>query len=157
MGIKPTKEINSGTAYGVAWAPSSQDPKNQTRSYAKLGHYDRVKQRDNYHLLVKHKVLNITFSEDLRATGVLFQSVDGTGATMEVKAKKEVVLAAGAMHSPQILQRSGVGPKALLEKTGIKVKVDLPGVGQNYQDHAYMFVPWTCEYFAMHVCINRMN
>ncbi|KAH8653230.1 alcohol oxidase [Tricladium varicosporioides] len=143
MGIKPTKEVNSGAAYGVAWAPSSQDPKNQSRSYAKLGHYDRVKQRDNYHLLVKHEVLNITFSEGLRATGVLFQTVGENGATVEVKAKKEVVLATGAMRSPQILQRSGVGPKALLEKAGIKVKVDLPGVGQNYQDHAYIFVPWT--------------
>ena len=50
------------------------------------------------------------------------------------KAAKEVILAAGAPHSPQVLQLSGVGPKALLSGLGIDVVEDLPGVGLNFQD-----------------------
>ena len=50
-------------------------------------------------------------------------------------ANHEVILAAGAVHTPQILQLSGIGEKALLERLGLPVLIDLPGVGQNYQDH----------------------
>lgn len=52
-----------------------------------------------------------------------------------VKVKKEVILAAGAVHTPQILQLSGIGDKELLQRLGLSVLIDLPGVGQNYQDH----------------------
>jgi len=55
-----------------------------------------------------------------------------------------VILAAGAAHSPQILQRSGVGPTSLLAAAGIKQKVDLPGVGANLQDHPNVFIAWHC-------------
>lgn len=55
--------------------------------------------------------------------------------SIKVKANKEVVLAAGAVHTPQILMRSGIGPKAHLEEAGVAVLVDLPGVGANLQDH----------------------
>jgi hypothetical protein len=47
----------------------------------------------------------------------------------------EVILAAGAIHTAQLLQLSGIGPSALLESLGVEVAVDLPGVGQNFQDH----------------------
>jgi len=57
---------------------------------------------------------------------------------LTVKARKEVILSAGAVHSPQILQLSGIGPKALLESANIDVVVELPGVGQNFQDHAWI-------------------
>lgn len=69
-----------------------------------------------------------------------------TNKTKTVKAGKEVILAAGAPHSPQVLQLSGVGPKAMLSKLGIKVIEDLPGVGANWQDQASMFMQY--EYGA---------
>ena len=52
-----------------------------------------------------------------------------------MKAKSEVIIAAGAPHTPQVLQLSGIGPSRLLKELGIPVVVDLPGVGQNFQDH----------------------
>lgn len=55
--------------------------------------------------------------------------------TYTVKARKEVIIAAGTIHTPQILQASGVGPKAVLDAANVTVVVDLPGVGQNFQDH----------------------
>ncbi|KAG9708790.1 choline dehydrogenase-like protein, partial [Aureobasidium melanogenum] len=52
------------------------------------------------------------------------------------------ILAAGAIHTPQILQLSGVGPASVLKEAGVKVKVDLPGVGNNFQDHPAAYLMW---------------
>lgn len=68
-----------------------------------------------------------------------------TGETFNATAKKEVILAAGAVHSPQILQLSGVGPKALLLSLGIPVVLDLPGVGTNFQDQTDLKVNYNCK------------
>jgi choline dehydrogenase len=57
------------------------------------------------------------------------------GVRKTVRARAEVILAAGAIGSPQILQLSGIGPKALLQRAAVPVRVDLPGVGRNLQDH----------------------
>lgn len=62
-----------------------------------------------------------------------------------MEAKKEVVLAAGAAFSPQILQLSGVGSASLLKSLGIKPVVDLPGVGQNFQDQPTLYTGYECK------------
>lgn len=59
-----------------------------------------------------------------------------------VKAKKLIVVTAGALGSPQILERSGVGNAEILKKLGIPVISDVPGVGENYQDHHLMLYPY---------------
>jgi choline dehydrogenase len=120
---------------GVYWFPSFVDPRTQSRSYAQTGHYSNVNTtRPNYHLLINTQVRKILVSDDLTASGVEFPLADSTLVT--VTADKEVILSAGAVHSPQLLQLSGIGPKPLLNAGGIKVLVDLPGVGQNFQDHS---------------------
>ena len=70
--------------------------------------------------------------EGRRASGVRFVQ---QGQTHEVSASREVVLCAGALQSPQLLQLSGVGPAALLQSLGIPVVQALAGVGENLQDH----------------------
>jgi len=67
-----------------------------------------------------------------RCTGLALRR---DGARVAVEARREVILTAGAIGSPQILQLSGVGPAALLKSRGIDVVLDLPGVGDNLQDH----------------------
>lgn len=62
---------------------------------------------------------------------------------MTVLAKKEVILSAGAVNTPQILLLSGVGDKKALSKVGIKSIVESPGVGQNFQDHPLLSNQWT--------------
>ncbi|CAI4211914.1 unnamed protein product [Parascedosporium putredinis] len=139
---------------GLFWFPSSLDPNTYWRSYARTGHYDGlVDERDNLHVITRHKVRRVLFDDDLAATGVEFFSRDADApeeeeeeepaagpATQIVRARKEVILSAGTVHTPQILQLSGIGPKDLLESAGIDVLVDMPGVGQNFQDHAYLSV-----------------
>ncbi|KAF6819345.1 Pyranose dehydrogenase 1-like protein 3 [Colletotrichum sojae] len=124
---------------GVFWYPTSTDPSTMTRSLARKGHWDGIEAaRDNYETVTGQKVLKVLF-EGETAVGVSFVAAGATSAdgAQTVRAKKEVILAAGAIHTPQILQRSGVGPKSLLDAAGIDVVVDLPGVGQNFQDHPH--------------------
>ncbi|KAF9876332.1 glucose oxidase [Colletotrichum karsti] len=122
---------------GVFWYPTSADPSTMTRSMSRNGHWDEVEAvRDNYETVTGQKVLKVLF-EAGTAVGVSFMDAKSTTAegARTVKAKKEVIIAAGTIHTPQILQRSGVGGKTLLEAAGIDVVVDLPGVGHNFQDH----------------------
>ncbi|KAF2113066.1 hypothetical protein BDV96DRAFT_622875 [Lophiotrema nucula] len=143
LGVPAPKEGAGGDAVGVFWLPSSQDPKTQTRSYARTGHFDSVANRSNYHLLVGHKVTEVLLREteddddrNFETTGVKIQAVSGNSSIIEVESKEEAILAAGAIHSPVILQRSGIGPNDVLKAANVSVKVELPGVGQNFQDHA---------------------
>lgn len=59
----------------------------------------------------------------------------GSDESYEVEVNEEVVLSAGAIHTPQVLQLSGIGPAKVLEAAGVDLRVDLPGVGANFQDH----------------------
>jgi choline dehydrogenase-like flavoprotein len=81
------------------------------------------------------------------ATGVAFVPVSSTTSSSEtvVRAKKEVILAAGGIHSPQVLQLSGIGPRQVLAAANITTVVDLPGVGQNFQDHPMIETTFMCK------------
>jgi choline dehydrogenase-like flavoprotein len=68
-----------------------------------------------------------------------------TNETSTVRVNHEVVLAAGAVRTPGILQRSGVGPQPLLSSLGIETVVDLPGVGSNFQDQPTLYMTFSCK------------
>ncbi|WP_371194399.1 GMC family oxidoreductase [Glaciecola sp. SC05] len=76
------------------------------------------------------------------ATGV---NVSIGGQSQTLSANKEVILSSGAINSPQVLMLSGIGPKQHLSEHGIECKVDLPGVGQNLQDHLDVLVQHRCK------------
>ncbi|KAH7132328.1 glucose-methanol-choline oxidoreductase [Dendryphion nanum] len=135
LNITSPKEHALGDAVGRFYVPTSQNPINQTRSYARYAYYDPIKDRPNFHLLIGHKVEKLLLSDNGEIEGILFSERNNPQEKFTVKASKETILAAGAVHTPQILELSGIGPKAVLEAAGIEVKVDLPGVGQNFQDH----------------------
>ena len=121
----------------------SIDVKSQTRSSARVNRYDRDTARPNYHVLAGTAVSRILF-EGKTAVGVEY--VDLLGSTKRhVTAREEAVLAAGAVHTPQILQLSGVGDAAYLTKFGIKTVINLPGVGQNLQDRLVLKVNYNCK------------
>lgn len=88
---------------------------------------------------MESKVIRVVFDESTppRATGVEYRRNEGAQPDIShiIKAKKLVVVSAGALGTPQILERSGVGNSELLTKLNIPVVSDVPGVGENYQDH----------------------
>ncbi|KAF1944605.1 choline dehydrogenase-like protein [Clathrospora elynae] len=138
LGIQPALEPNNGHAQGIFRLVRSIDPKSQTRSSARINRYDRDASRPNYHILSNTAVSRITF-EGTTATGVEYVStLNGTKKT--VRASKEVIIAAGSVHTPQILQLSGIGDATHLKRFGIESISDLPGVGQNLQDHLVLKV-----------------
>jgi choline dehydrogenase-like flavoprotein len=73
------------------------------------------------------------------------RNASSDSAFTTVKARREIVLAAGAAHSPQILQLSGIGPKQLLSSLGIETIVNLPGVGTNFQDQPTLYMQFSCK------------
>lgn len=144
--------VDSGAGEtGMYWFPTLMDPYSVTRSYSRTGHYENLN-RSNYHLITGSKVNRIVLN-GTTATGVTFVPAGSrigsanstTNAPKMVRANREVILAAGAIHSPQILQLSGIGPKTLLGQANITTVVDLPGVGQNFQDHPMLSVTITCK------------
>ncbi|KAF1955813.1 alcohol oxidase [Byssothecium circinans] len=140
MGIPFPKEHAGGDAVGLFWTPASEHPVNRTRSYARFGHYDPIASRTNYHLLVGHKAEKILLSSKNEVEGVVIYQRDHPDEKVTLHARKETILAAGGVHTPQILQISGIGPKKILEAAKIDVKIDSPGVGYNFQDHPQAYL-----------------
>ncbi|KAK4221500.1 hypothetical protein QBC38DRAFT_504854 [Podospora fimiseda] len=121
---------------GMMYAMTSTDPWTGARSYSRTGHWDGLN-RKNYELITSTRVKKIIFERG-RAVGVEVSHRFGQENLRVIKAKKEVILAAGAIHTPQILQLSGIGPADLLRRAKIPMVVDLPGVGSNFQDHTFV-------------------
>jgi choline dehydrogenase-like flavoprotein len=115
----------------------SIDAETKTRGYAASAYYTpEVANRSNIEVLTEafvEKILTRSADGSVVATGVKVRTKDGM--CHEITAKKEVILSAGAIQSPLVLELSGIGQKELLEKHGIPVVLDSPGVGENLQDH----------------------
>jgi choline dehydrogenase-like flavoprotein len=111
-------------------------------------YYDTVSFRSNLELLPMHQVREILFEgrttsdSPLVATGVKVLKRSNND-TLVFSANKEVVVAAGGVFTPQLLQWSGIGPKDVLEAAGVETKIDFPAVGSNFQDHPVAYVTWT--------------
>ena len=111
------------------------------RSSTATGYLKPARRRANLAVEVNAQATRVLL-EGKRATGVEYRQ---GGHAKTALARREVLLAAGALQSPQILQLSGIGPGALLQKFGIPVAVDLPGVGANLQDHLQMRLIYQCR------------
>ncbi|TGO47262.1 hypothetical protein BCON_0286g00050 [Botryotinia convoluta] len=92
-------------------------------------------------------VEKILFDSNLTATGVKLTSLQ-TNQTYIVSANKEVILAAGAINTPKLLQLSGIGPRHALEAAGVQVLLDAPAVGANFQDHPVTYLSWNVTNLA---------
>lgn len=139
-GLAPTDDLsdreNSAIASTswTAWNDNSTGTNVIRRSSAAHGFlFAADQQRSSLTVLHDHKVLKINFDGNVKATGVQFGPATG-GIIMTATANKEVLLAAGSLATPPILEHSGVGDKAILSQFGIQTVVDLPAVGRNLQD-----------------------
>ncbi|KAK4238678.1 GMC oxidoreductase [Achaetomium macrosporum] len=143
MSIKPVKECAGGDKEGICWVPTSQHPVTGERSHAGLGHYADVQPRANYDLLVQHQVVRVVYPKGTNTSPPLVETRSlADDHLFNVTVQGEVIISAGALHTPTVLQRSGIGPASFLASAGIPVVLDLPGVGSNLQDHAGPPVTW---------------
>ena len=92
--------------------------------------------------VITHAMTRQILLEGTRAVGVMY---DHDGQTHQVHCNREVLISSGPIGSPHLLQRSGIGPADVLRKAGIGVRHDLPGVGENLQDHAEVYIQFGCK------------
>ncbi|KAH7081003.1 hypothetical protein FB567DRAFT_631146 [Paraphoma chrysanthemicola] len=136
LGI-PINDQATGNAFGGYYCPHNQDPVNVTRSSADEAYYESAKQRSNYHLLSGNQVTRILTDSSngtVKVTGVEY-ATSANAAPQSIKVTQEVVVAAGTLHTPQLLQVSGIGDPKLLASINVPTVVDLPAVGHNLHDH----------------------
>ncbi len=133
-----TDDSNGFKPEGVARLDSTK--KNGRRSSAAVAHLRPALSRPNLWLETKALVHRILF-EGNRAVGIEY---DHKGVRHTIHARKEVILCGGAINTPQLLMLSGIGPADHLRRHNIDVLLDLPGVGQNLQDHAKIDLTFEC-------------
>lgn len=141
-GYPQTDDLNGVQQEGFGPMDRTVTPQGRRASTAR-GYLDQAKKRNNLTILTHATTDTIEF-EGKKAVGVKYYQGNSTTPTV-VKASKEVLLCAGAIASPQILQRSGVGPEDVLAEFNIPAVHVLPGVGQNLQDHLEMYLQYECK------------
>lgn len=140
-GYPKTDDLNGYQQEGFGPMDRTVTPNGRRASTAR-GYLDQAKDRPNLSI-VTHAVTDRVLFENKRAVGVTY--LRGREQATTARARREVLLCGGAIASPQVLQRSGVGPAPLLKGLGIEVVHDLPGVGQNLQDHLEMYLQYECK------------
>ena len=129
LGLPANADFNGETTYGVGSYQLTIG--SRWRESAAVAFLRPVVARPNLTVITAAHATRLTL-EGARAVGVEWLR---DGKAEAARADREVILSAGAVQSPQLLQLSGIGPAALLREHGIPVAVDLPGVGENLQDH----------------------
>ncbi|KAG4442968.1 hypothetical protein IFR05_001581 [Cadophora sp. M221] len=131
-----------GTDLGGLAYPAAIDPKTRTRSSATSAFYSAdISSRTNLRVVTEALVSKILLEKkagEVVATGVQFMSK--SGEDISIKADREVILSAGTMKSPQILELSGIGDSKLLKQHGVETVIDNSSVGENLQDHLIVSV-----------------
>ncbi|WP_018992428.1 choline dehydrogenase [Aromatoleum toluclasticum] len=141
-GFPRTDDLNGYQQEGFGPMDRTVTPQGRRSSTAR-GYLDQARERPNL-TIVTHALTDRILFSGKRATGVAYL-VGDSNEPSTVHARREVLLCAGAIASPQILQRSGVGPAPLLRSLDIKLVHDLPGVGANLQDHLEMYLQYACK------------
>lgn len=139
-GFPRTDDLNGYQQEGFGPMDRTVTPKGRRASTAR-GYLDQARPRPNL-TIVTHALIDKIEFDEKRATGVLYLHKD---QPINAEVKREVLVCSGAIGSPCVLQRSGVGPAELLKKYQIPLVHDLPGVGRNLQDHLEVYIQYACK------------
>jgi choline dehydrogenase len=136
IGIERINDINTETPQGISYMQVTM--KNGRRwSSADAFLSPEVRKRPNLTIILKAAAKRVLLNGQ-RAAAVEYE--DRKGQVHQVHARREVVLSAGAYNSPPLLEMSGIGRRDVLEALGVAVQHELPGVGENLQDHLQLWV-----------------
>ncbi|KAF1818970.1 GMC oxidoreductase [Dissoconium aciculare CBS 342.82] len=141
LGVPWKSDLNTGDTHGWSLFSNTVNATSQTRADAATGYLLPVQSRKNLIILngtLADRILWSTQASPAIATGVRIRPTAG-GANRIITARREVILSAGSLKSPVLLENSGVGNPAILGNLGIPVKVSLPSVGENLQDQTKLF------------------
>jgi len=138
-GYASTDDYNASQQEG--FGPMHMTVKDGVRSSASREYLDPVKSRSNLTVITGALAQRVIL-DGKKATGIEYKV---NGAVKIAHAAKDVVLSAGPIGSPHILQLSGIGDTQALKKAGVEVKHHLPGVGQNLQDHLEFYFQYKCK------------
>ncbi|MGE6607229.1 choline dehydrogenase [Halomonas sp. NPDC076908] len=139
-GYPETEDVNGYQQEGFGPMDRFVTPKGRRASTAR-GYLGTAKKRPNL-TIETHAVTDIIEFECKRAVGVRYER---KGEKQQAYVRREVLLCGGAIASPQILQRSGIGNPELLKELDIETVHALPGVGENLQDHLEMYIQYECK------------
>jgi len=138
-GYPKTSDYNGKQQEG--FGPMHMTVGNGVRSSTSNAYIKPAKNRPNLTILSGVLVQRVLLKNKV-ARGVEYKV---NGKTKKLNASKEVILCAGSIGSPQLLQLSGIGPKEVLQSAGVEVKHHLPGVGENLQDHLEVYFQYHCK------------
>ena len=138
-GYFATDDYNAAAQEG--FGPMHMTVKNGVRCSTANAYLRPAMMRSNL-TVITHALVHKVLLEGKKAVGVRYER---KGKIFDVSVKKDIILSAGPIGSPHLLQLSGIGPKKVLEEAGIEVKHDLPGVGQNLQDHLEFYFQFKCK------------
>lgn len=136
----PRTDALSGRLGGPTLAPETINPQTKQRSYAANAYLDPVQDRPNLTIRTETVVNKILFektSPDSNAVATGVQIASKEGLPEIIKAHKEVIVSAGSINSPRLLELSGIGDGHLLRRLGIEIIIDNPHVGENLQNHLF--------------------
>jgi choline dehydrogenase len=148
-GVDETNDFNTGGGEGVG--PYHVIQRNGVRSSAARAFLRPARNRRNLRIETNALTSRILF-DGRRAVGIEYQQ---RGAMRQARARREVIIAAGSIKTPQLLMLSGIGPGAHLAEHGISVLADRAGVGGNLQDHLQMLLTYRLE--GTHTLNQRYN
>jgi choline dehydrogenase len=138
-GYAATNDYNGQQQEG--FGPMHMTIKNGVRSSTSRAYLDPIKKRKNLTIITGALVKKVNLVGK-RATGVEYSIGN---RNYQVTANKDVILSAGSIGSPHILQLSGIGDPEVLKEAGVAVQHDLPGVGKNLQDHLEFYFQYKCK------------
>lgn len=138
--------FRGGFQRAVGFFNIAYNPYDGSRSSASVAYMHPImpggrNERHNLHLYLDTWVSSLRFSEN-DPTRVVGANVERMSGPMHIRARREVILCAGAFDTPRLLLLSGIGPRRELEALGITCRVDSPGVGEHLQDHPESIVMW---------------
>ncbi|CAB3220418.1 unnamed protein product [Arctia plantaginis] len=139
LGYPPTSDLNGETITGFTIAQAFND--GGSRYSSARGFLRPASHRANLHVLLNALGSRIIINPATKTVTAVEYIKDGV--TKTVKVNKEAIISAGTLNSPQILLLSGVGPRETLDKFNIPTIMDLPGVGQNLQNHVGVTLDFT--------------
>lgn len=154
MGVPRTSDVNGETQEGVDYFP--QTSKGGFRCSSARAFIHPIRRRKNLEIITHAHTQRLTFAEDdpAQVAGVEYAR-KGTMQTATLKEGGELILCAGALGSPQILELSGIGRGDVLQKAGINVRHEMPGVGEALQDHLQIRLVYEVNVPTLNDAINN--